>query len=264
MPAPAPLAENLPFAFRGEEVERARTLDPPAARLLLAARNPTGKPNADVLREFIGVASDGDEVRRWALDFPAEMSPAEARLYVSPFSLCEKTRVLPVSPGRHPDLRNALARVERFLAAPAAEPVPDFAWIEGEVLPDASLVVWARDDDFSAALLGSRAFALWAAAGGDLQAALHSFPFPWPPGTPLNSLSREQEESRFDLSRAARSEDLETIEAASARAYGWSGELDDEEVLGRLRALHATRPPAARQEPRGPQGFSPTNFQAGR
>lgn len=246
MPVLAPLAENLPFAFRGEEIERARILEAPAARRLLAARNPTGKPNADVLREFIGLAPDGDEVRRWALDFPAEMTPAEARLYVSPFALCEKTRVPLVSAGRQPDLRNALARVERFLAAPAAEPDPDFAWIEGELLPDASLVVWARDDDFSAALLASRAFALWAAAAGDLPAALRSFPFPWPPGTPLSSLSREQEESRFDLSRAARSEDLEAIEAVSARAYGAPGECTDAEWLGRLRALHATRPPALR------------------
>lgn len=241
MPAFAPLADNHPFAFRGEAVAPARELTAATARRVLAARNPTGKPNADVLREFIGVARDGDEVRRWTLDFPAEMTATEARLYLQPHSLLEKTGAPLATAGRHSALRNALARIERFLASPAGDPEPAFTWIEGDVLPDSSLVVWARDDDFSAALLASRAFALWSGAAHDLFVALRSFPFPWPPATALSSLSRTQEDLRFDLARAARQEDLAAIDAAASRAYGWDPDSADDALLAALHRWHDVR-----------------------
>lgn len=241
MPAFAPLADNHPFAFRGEAVARARELTAATARRVLAARNPTGKPNADVLREFIGVARDGDEVRRWTFDFPAEMTAAEARLYLQPHALLEQTGAPLATAGRDSALRNALARCERFLASPASDPQPAFAWIEGDVLPDASLVVWARDDDFSAGVLGSRAFALWGAAAGDLLGALRSFPFPWPPATALSALSRDQEDLRFDLVRAVRREDSTAIDAAVARLYGWAPDSADDAVLAELHRQHSAQ-----------------------
>jgi len=241
MPAPAPLPENLPFAFRGERIDPARVVQPAGLKRLRAARNATGKPNADVLREFIGVAPDGAERRLAVVDFPAAMSEAEAQLYAAPFAVLARSGTPLHSPSRNDDLRNALARLERFLAAPADEPDPAFAWIEGDVLPDDSLVVWARDDDFSAAVLASRHFALWSERRGDLLAALRSFPFPWPPATPLSSLSRAQEENRFALARASRSEDSDAIESALASAYGWPGDLSDDDMLARLDALHGAR-----------------------
>lgn len=239
--SPAPLPENLPFAFRGERVETARLMSPTEAKRLRAARNATGKPNADVLREFIGVAGDGAERRATAIDFPAAMSAAESQLYAAPFTALARAGLPLHSPDRDDALRNALARLERFLACPADENEPAFAWIEGDVLPDDSLVVWARDDDFSAGVLASRAFALWCAHCSDLLAALRSFPFPWPPATLLSALSRAQEEQRFALSRAARREDADAIDAALASAYGWPTDLDDAALLARLVALHAER-----------------------
>lgn len=237
----APLPENLPFAFRGEHVEAARLVSPAEAKRLRTARNVTGKPNADVLREFIGVASNGAERRATAIDFPVEMSLAEATLYAAPFTALTRAALPLHSPARDDALRNALARLERFLACPADETEPAFAWIEGDVLPDHSLAVWARDDDFSAGVLASRAFSLWCERDGDLLGALRSFPFPWPPAAPLSALSRAQEEQRFALSRAARSEDPDAIDAALAAAYGWPTDLDDADLLARLAALHAKR-----------------------
>lgn len=239
--APAPLVENLPFAFRGEPVEPARLLTAAVAKRLRAARNVTGKSNADVLRETIGVTPEGDERRVTAIDFPAEMSAAEARLYVAPFTALVKTGIPLHRTGRNEALRNALARLDRFLACPADETEPAFAWIDGDVLPDASLAVWARDDDCSAAVLGSRAFALWCERCGGLLGALRSFPFPSPPATPLSSLTRAQEEQRFALARAARSEDREAIDAALAEAYGWPANLADEDWRARLAAVHVDR-----------------------
>lgn len=237
----APLSENLPFAFRGERVEGTRFVSAPEAKRLHAARNITGKPNADVLREFIGVDDTGAERRASAIDFPREMSTAEAQLYAGPFTTLTRARLPLHSPARNDALRNALARVERFLACPADETEPAFAWIEGDVLPDDSLVVWARDDDFSAGVLASRPFALWCGNCADVFSALRSFPFPWPPATPLSSLSRVQEEQRFTLSRAARSENADAIETALAAAYGWPTDLDDPDLFTRLTALHAER-----------------------
>lgn len=242
MPAPLPLPENLPYAFRGERREAARIVTAAEAKRLRAARNATGKPNTDVLRDFFGLGPDGSERRESAVDFPAEMTEAEARLYAAPFAVLARAGLPLHHAGRDDALRNALARLDRYLACPAAAAEPSFAWIEGDVLPDDSLIVWARDDDYSAAVLASRAFTRWSQrCEGDLLAALRSFPFPWPPATALSSLSRAQEEQRFSLARAARSEDSDAIDSAMAAAYGWPAEFDDTELLARLAALHTAR-----------------------
>lgn len=241
MPAAVPLLDNLPFAFRGERVAAARLVSPADSKRLRTARNATGKPNTDVLREFIGVDDGGAERRATAIDFSAAMTTAEAQLYAAPFAALAHACLPLHSPDRNDALRNALARLERFLACPADMTEPAFTWIEGDVLPDDSLVVWARDDDFSAGVLASHAFALWCSSRADMFSALRSFPFPWPPATPLSSLSRAQEEQRFALSRAARSEDADAIDATLAAVYGWPTDLDDADLLFRLAAMHAQR-----------------------
>lgn len=243
---PKPLRENDAFAFTGERLDEARVLSAADARRLLAARNPTGRPNADVLREFVGASADGEEVIRWALDFPAALHPSEAPLYAAPFAAGQRAGIAPVSPHHDAALRNALARLSRFLACPlaAAGSGAAFAWVEGDVTPDSSLLVWARDDDFSFGVLNSRVFSAWSEAvalAGNPSAALRAFPFPWPPATPLSALSRVQEEHRFDLSRAGRSESPDAIEEAVLRAYQWPADLRDHEIVDRLRALHAAR-----------------------
>jgi len=246
---PAPLPENLPFAFRGERIEPTRVLTPADAARQRAARNPTGKPNTDVLREFIGLTRAGTERRTWAVDFPDTMSAAEIALYFAPAALAKQRGFPPSSPHRNPELRAALAKVDRFLAAPA-DGAAGFAWIEGDAVPDDSLIAWVRDDDFGAGVLASSAFELWLArCAGDLLGALQSFPFPWPPATPLSSLTRAQEDHYFAVARAARAEDPEAIDRAVAQAYGWdalndSTDLDSaaaREIAARLAALHAER-----------------------
>lgn len=233
MPA-APLPENLPFAFRGEAVNPQLVVDPRRVRRWLAARNPTGRPNADVLREICGVGATGRRRQRWVIDFPADMTPRERALYVRPHAACPAVRL------HEPDLhlRSAFARLDRCLAAPLDRPGP-FIWLETALLPDDSLAVWARDDDYSAGVLNSRLFSLWAREHRtDLVAALRSYPFPWPPGTPLGSLTREQEEHRHAIAKAARAGDDDSLHGAVLGAYGWRDD-SDEVSLARLLALHA-------------------------
>jgi hypothetical protein len=235
--APAPLAENLPFAFRGERADPRAVIDAARARRWLSARNPTGVSNADVLRQTVGVAATGRRRLRWLVDFSLPDAGERKELYVAPHAAIAEFQ-LTANPDR--ELRNAVARIDRYLAAPA-DGAREFDWFDSELLPDDSLVVWARDDDFSEAVLASRAFGAWCEHCGDLLAALRSFPFPWPPAKPLSSLTRAQEDLRFALSRAARGGDAGALESALAEAYGWPPSLDGGELLARLLALHATR-----------------------
>ena len=232
----APLPENLPFAFRGEAIDARLVVEARRARRWLAARNPTGRPNTDVLREAVGLARNGRLRHRWIIDFPPNMTPGERALYVLPHA------AYPTAHGTKPAqaLRTALARLDRYLAAPLNRP-GEFMWLEATLLPDDSLAVWACDDDFSAGVLNSRLFALWRKAHGtDLVAALRSYPFPWPPGTPLGSLTREQEEHRHAIAKAARSGDGDSLNTAVLHSYGWRDD-SDELLLTRLRAQHAAR-----------------------
>lgn len=235
MPA-APLSENLSFAFRGVAIDARLVVETRRARRWLAARNPTGRPNADVLRETVGLAPNGRLRHRWILDFPAEMTPCERALYVLPRAAYPNAHS--TKPAHA--LRTALARLDRSLVAPLSRP-ETFMWLEATLLPDESLAVWARDDDFSAGVLNSRLFALWREAhGADLVAALRSYPFPWPPGTPLGSLTREQEEHRHAIAKAVRAGAGDSLNTAVLQAYGWRDD-DDEVLLTRLRAQHAAR-----------------------
>jgi hypothetical protein len=234
--APAPLPENLPYAFAGETMDARLVVDARRANRWLAARNPTGRANADVLRETVGLSSGGRLRRRWIIDFPAELSPRERALYALPSAAL---RDLPQTT-RATELRAALARLDRYLAAPA-ENALGFEWIESGLLPDSSLVVWARDDDFSAGILNSPLFGLWLdAQRGALLAALRSFPFPWKPGTPLGALNREQEEHRHAVAKAARAENVDDLNRTVLACYGWRDD-GDAALFELLRILHGRR-----------------------
>lgn len=242
--APATLPANRDLAFTGERIRREAQV--PAARVpaLLAARNPHGKPNVDVLRRVIGA----DAQERWIVDFPATMTEDEAALYSEPFAwlgerLGDKMPDFWRNPHAQPALRTALARHSRALAAPVGAE-PEWAWIDADLLPDDSLLVVARDDDFTHGVLSSRWFRVWWEIFHDCaspEKVVNAFPFPWALDE-TSKLSREQDEARFALNRAARADDQDAIDAAVAQAYGWAQPpVDDAEALARLRAWHAER-----------------------
>lgn len=243
-PAIAPLAENAGLAFRGEPAWAPAELTGREAAALRRARNPTGRPNDDVLRRHLGV-STRRTVSHWQIDFPPHFTAQEAALYEKPFArLTTRTGGDWRDPHAHPALRAAVARVERYLATPVDASEPAFVWLDSADLPDDSLLVVARDDDFAPGLLGSRAFAGWWREfhSPRLPArTVDSFPFPWPPHTALGSLSRGQQEHRQNVANAARAGSADALETAVAAAYGWPAGLDDSELLARLRELHTQR-----------------------
>lgn len=241
---PAPLRENHALAFVGEPVPAAARVSARTARALLETRNPNGKSNHDVLRRTIGA----DGVDRWMIAFPPEMDEREAALYARPYAELNRHRDAfragAAHAAAHRELRAALARLERYLATPVESDAPDFEWIDSDLTPDDSLLVVARDDDFTRGVLRSAPFRAWWRAvqtADDPTRAVATFPFPWPPATLLSALSSAQEEQRFAIAKADRAHAEGELDAAIARAYGWPTGLEDAEFLARLRALHATK-----------------------
>jgi hypothetical protein len=240
----ASLPENAGLAFRGEPAWGPAGLTGREAAALRRARNPTGRPNDDVLRRHLGVSA-GQPVSRWQIDFPSHFTAQEAALYRRPFAhLTAHSGGDWRNPRAHLALRAAVARGERYLATPIDAGEPAFVWLDPAELPDDSLLVVARDDDFAAGLLGSRAFAVWWREfhSPRLPArTVDSFPFPWPPPITLGSLNRAQQEHRQQVANAARAGSADALDPAVAAAYGWPAGLDDNELLARLRELHAWR-----------------------
>ncbi len=241
--APTLLPENTELAFLGEAAWAPAALTERQAQQFLAAANACGRPNADVLRRRIAVA-DGEPVESWQVDFPAHFTLQEAALYEAPFDQLQRHAPDWKNPHLNPALRRALARVSRYLAMPAEADPPDWIWIEEELIPDASLVVVTRDDDFTHGILASDAFGIWhqahrAALPADQIVA--SFPFPWPLATGLSGLSAAQEESRHAIARAIRGGNHAALHEAVCHAYDWPVDLDSAEIMIRLKALHRQR-----------------------
>lgn len=242
---PMSLPENSGLAFIGEAAWPPAILTARQAEQLSVAPNACGRPNADVLRQRLSVVC-GEPAESWQIDFPDHFTAQEAALYEQPFAWLRKRSSggAWLSPHAQPALRRALARVSRFLALPVDAAGPDWRWIEEELLPDATLLVVARDDDFTHGVLQSAPFSTWwhaQPARLDPVQRVETYPFPWPPATALSALTAAQEEYRHAVARAARSGDSERLNAAVLAAYGWPGDLPDRELIEKLAALNRQR-----------------------
>jgi hypothetical protein len=240
----ASLPENAGLAFLGEAAWGPSLLTEREAQRLIKTANACGRPNADVLRRRLAVV-DGEPAEGWQIDFPAHFTMQEAALYEQLFVLLQKrTGNAWLNPHADSALRRALARVSRWLALPTSATTADWRWIEDDLLPDATLLVVARDDDFSHGVLSSPAFTRWhqahAARLGPVQ-TVESFPFPWLPGTALSALTKTQEDQRHAIARAARGGNMEQLNAAVFAAYGWRADLNDAELLEKLTVLNRAR-----------------------
>jgi len=200
------LAENLGIAFQGPVKVGSFEIDGTLARLMLAAPNPDGRPNTDVIRPWI----NGLDISRrprgmWIIDF-GEMPLSEAALYELPFEHV-KEYVQPMRlRGRRasraerwwlhgetvPALRRTLAGHRRFICTPRVAKHRLFAWVSSGTLPDGAVVAIARDDDYTFGVLHSRVHELWARGTGTQLREVESgfrytptstfetFPFPRP------------------------------------------------------------------------------------
>ena len=204
----AMLAENVGVSFQGGIKVGPFEIEEPLARRMLASPNPDGRDNADVVRPWM----NGDDVagrpkNLWIIDFPPGTPLEEAELYEEPFEYIAEH----VRPGRTQNsvrlrrerwwlhgvpaqtMRQALGTLDRYLVTPSVAKHRLFRWVDGAVLPDRRLIVFARDDDYFFGVLHSRLHELWtlelSSRHGDGNNPTYNnttcfltFPMPWPPG----------------------------------------------------------------------------------
>ena len=263
------------------------------AKEMLHLPNPHGKPNSDVVKRWLNGRDINQRSRNmWIIDFGVDMTEAEAALYESPFEYV----VAKVKPDRvknrrsryaelwwihaeaRPGMRRALTGLSRYIGTTMVSKHRMFSYIDGSVLPDATVIVFARDDDFFFGVLHSRIHETWARAmGTQLREAesgirytpttcFETFPFPEPDAAQREAIAeaaRKLNELREGWLNPPDATDTDlkkrtltnlynqrptwldnahaTLDAAVAAAYGWPADLTDAEILERLLALNLQR-----------------------
>jgi hypothetical protein len=211
------LKENLGIAFMGDTKGGAFDVTAEQAARMLAAKNPDGRPNSDVVRPRVnGLVTKGGAAKTWIIDFGVDMSEREAALYEAPF---EYIRWL-VKPERdknrrasyrerwwihvepRPAMRAALEGLPRFIVTVIHSKHRIFWWVEPPTIPDHALIAFAQDDDYAFGLLHSRVHEVWARALGtqvrDVKSGFRytpttcfeTFPFPAPTAEQSEEISK--------------------------------------------------------------------------
>jgi len=172
------LKENSGVAFMGDTKGGAFDVTGDVARAwLVGGGNPNGRPNSDVLRQWINGL---DLTRRprgmWIIDFGWSMDEAAAARYEAPFAHISAT----VKPERENNRREAYARfwwrhveprpgmwaalnsLRRYVITPTVAKHRVFGWSAAPTCPDHQLIVIARSDDVAFGVLHSRFHEVWA------------------------------------------------------------------------------------------------------
>jgi hypothetical protein len=147
----------------------------------LAAKNPDGRSNSDVVKPWAnGLVTKGGSTRDWIIDFGTDLPESEAALYEGPY----QHAFLIVRPTREhnkravyrerwwlhaeprPAMRTALKGCDRYIATVRHSKHRIFFWLPAATLPDSALIVFARDDDYTLGVLQSRIHGSGRAARG--------------------------------------------------------------------------------------------------
>ena len=275
------LPENSGISFMGDIKVGPFEITADVADEVLRQRNPHGKPNSDVVKRWM-IGRDINQRPRdmWIIDFGIDMSESDAALYEAPFEYV-LANVKPLRDKNRDqrfrnywwlhgrpriEMRQALTGMEHYIGTSMVSRHRMFAWIDGDVLPDATIIVFARDDDYFFGVLQSRIHTLWASAmGTQLREAesglrytpttcFETFPFPEPTGQQREAIAlaaaelnrlRENDTRTLTNLYNARPTWLDNahavLDAAVADAYGWPADLGDEEILERILALNLER-----------------------
>lgn len=170
------LSENAGFVFEGLRKDGDLDIDGEIARRWMAAPNPHGRSNAEILRPLI----NGIDITRrrrdgWVIDFGASMSAQEAALYEQPFAHVVQF-VKPVREknndrirrtywwrfGRNGEqFRSAIEKLPRYINTPRVAKHRLFVWQPAANLPDTATVAITIPDDTTFGVLHSRFHELW-------------------------------------------------------------------------------------------------------
>ena len=201
------LAENAGISFVGDMKSGPFEISRTVADDMLKQPNPHGKPNRDVIRPWL-IGRDINQQSRdlWIIDFGTDMSEEEAALYEVPFEYV-RANVKPIRENNRirrraerwwlhatpaPNMRRALRGMHRYIATSLTSQNRMFVYVGGDVLPDITVTVFARDEDYFFGILHSHIHTLWAESTGsqlrESESALRytpttcfeTFPFPTP------------------------------------------------------------------------------------
>ena len=201
------LDENAGISFAGVEINGRFEITRDLAEYMLGQPNVHGQPNSNVIRRWM-IGQDINRVSRdmWIIDFGADMSEEDAALYELPFEHVRSA----VKPQResHSDaklrrywwiherprvrMRQAIGPLPRYIGSCQVSKHRLFSFIDGSVMPDKTIIVFARDDDYFFGVLQGRTHTLWATAVGTqlresssaeryiITTCFETFPFPEP------------------------------------------------------------------------------------
>jgi len=291
-----PLAENANICFTGAGKNGPFEITRSVAENMLRQPNPDGKPNSDVIKPWL-IGHDINQVSRdmWIIDFGVDLPEAEAALYEAPFEYV----VANVKPERINNrmrrraerwwlhgstalqMRQAISGLSRYIATSQVSKHRLFSYVDGGILPDATLVVFARDDDYFFGILQSRIHEIWARAMGTqrrnaesgiryiISACFDTFPFPQPDDAQraaVASAAARLNQLRHGWLNPADAHNLkpaelrrrtltnlynacptwlnnahQSLDHAVAAAYNWPPNLDNNAILDRLLTLNLQR-----------------------
>ncbi|HNE03511.1 MAG TPA: hypothetical protein PLT08_03255 [Anaerolineales bacterium] len=176
------LPENTSLSFQG--VVLRGQFDMPhskAEEMIKRSNNPNGHSNSDVLKP----RRTGDDVVNrnsdtYVVDFGVDMPMDKAAEYVAPFeylkeNVYEMRQKANQAVAREKwwihwnartQMREALSNLSRYIATPRVAKHRIFAWLDGSILPDAQLVVFAREDDYFFGVLHSKVHEIWSRRKG--------------------------------------------------------------------------------------------------
>jgi len=205
-----PLRENALISFQGVVLRGPFNISQQIAEQMLAdLKNPNGRPNSDVIKpRRTGQDIVSQLSNSYVIDFGIDAPIDLASQYTMPFEFV-KEHVYPMRQqavqliarqkwwihwNARIQMREALAKIQRYIATPRVAKHRIFVWLEGTILPDAQLVVFARSDDYFFGVLHSKVHEIWSRRmGTQLREAesgfrytstttFETFPLPWPPG----------------------------------------------------------------------------------
>ena len=278
-----PLTENAEISYLGDFKYGSFEINRSVAEQMLVRANPHGKPNSDVVKRWMN-GRDVNQTPRdmWIIDFGVDMPEAEAALYEAPFEYVH-AQVMPhrlknrdkrrvqrwwLHGSSSNNMRQAISGLSRYIGTCRVSKHRFFVYIDGDVLPDATIIVFARDDDYTFGVLHSRFHTIWATAIGSRHetrprytptTCFQTFPFPRPTDEQraaiaaaakrLNEYRENQRaaDAKFTLTGLYNANPAwlqnahAELDAAVAAAYGWDAALDEQEILARLLDLNQQR-----------------------
>ena len=173
------LPENMGIAFMGDTKGGPFDIPESLAMEMLAAPNPDGRSNRDVIHPWVnGLDITRRPRRMWIIDFGVDMPMEDAAKYEAPFEYVKQhvkpqrdaSRTTIAAWWHHerprPELREAISGVTRYICTPRVSKHRLFVWLSSDTLADSATIAITREDDYTFGVLQSRPHELWARAMG--------------------------------------------------------------------------------------------------